>query len=142
MAYRFLDHTGDTAIEIVAASDAELLRDAARALASVIVDTARAAPRPLEDVRIELEAEDGESLLVDFLNELIFLFDSRGFLPWDLDAEELDLGAPARLRAAVRGEPYDAARHAFQTEVKAATFHGVKLRRTPGKISTTVVLDL
>ena len=142
MPFRFLDHTGDTAIGLTAESDEELFRDAARALSSIIIDTERAPPETRQKIDLELEAEDDESLLIDFLNELIFLFDSKRFLPGDLDVERLEVGAPARIRATVWGETFDPDRHVFLTEVKAATFHNVEISRTPGKISTTVVFDL
>ncbi len=142
MTYRLVDHTGDTAVELSAPTAGELVREAARGFCSIVVDTTAAAPRPVEGVDLELEAEDGESLLVDFLNELIFLFDSRRLLPWDVEISEVSLDRPARLRATVRGETFDASRHVFQTEVKAATFHDVHLERTAAGLRTVVVFDL
>lgn len=144
MAHRFIDHTGDTAVELTAQSEAELFRDATRALCSLFIDTGdeTVAPRVARTVAVELEAEDGEALLIDYLNELIFLFDSQGLLPWELDVEEIDMGSPARLRGRLGGEDFDPGRHRFQTEVKAATFHDVEIRRSGGMISVIVVLDL
>jgi SHS2 domain-containing protein len=91
---------------------------------------------------LELDAEDPEALLVDFLNELIFLFDARRFLAGDVEVKRITLGRPARVEAVLRGETYDAARHSARTEVKAATFHGMHIERTPRGLEADVVFDL
>lgn len=143
MPFEFIDHTGDTAVELSARSEAELVGEAARALAAILVDTERGrAPRPLERLAVEIEAEDGETLLVDLLNELIFRFDTARFLASDVEVMDLSLGRPARLRGLLLGETFDPGRHVFQTEVKAATFHGVEIRRGEDGLGTTVVFDL
>lgn len=142
MSFRIVEHTGDTAVELSAATEPELIESATRAVASILVDTSRSKPRAEREERVALEAEDGESLLVDYLNELIYLFDARAFLPWETEVEEVDLGSPARLRTVVRGDTFDPGRHTFLTEIKAATFHGVEIRREDGTISTRIVFDL
>lgn len=142
MPYCFVDHTGDTAVKVTAEADSDLFQDAARALSAIIVDVDRAPPDGESEQRLDLDAEDGEALLIDFLNELIFMFDSRRFLPWTLTVEELVIGVPARLRGTVRGETFDPACHVFLTEVKAATFHDVEIRQTKEGWETTIVFDL
>jgi SHS2 domain-containing protein len=143
LPFRFLEHTADTALELTASSDAELIAEAARGLAAVYVDAAAGAAVESRMRReLSLEAEDGESLLVDFLNELIFLFDAEGFLCAGVEVRSVDLGPPARLDAILTGETFDPARHVSLTEVKAATFHGVEIERRDGQLRTVVVLDL
>ena len=46
------------------------------------------------------------------------------------------------VHALLRGEPIDPARHPRGTVVKAATFHGLEVRETPGRVSARVVLDI
>jgi SHS2 domain-containing protein len=140
--FEFLDHTGDTAVQLSAADERQLFREAARALTAIIVDTEQGSVEERESRPLELDAEDGESLLVDFLNELIFLFDRDGFLCAGVAVEDVVLEAPARLKAVLRGERYDSGRHRFLTEVKAATFHGVGLERGPAGLRTMLVFDL
>ena len=55
---------------------------------------------------MSLEAEDVESLLIDFLNELVFLFDGRRVLPISLRISRLTLEAPLQLQATVVGDTY------------------------------------
>jgi SHS2 domain-containing protein len=141
--FELLDHTADVAVRLKSASPEELFRDASRALLSVQLDLGASEPvAARETVPLSLEAEDLEALLVDFLNELIFLFDTRRFLAARLDVARLDAGKPARLAGTLQGEPLDAARHAVRTEIKAATFHGLAIQRTPAGLEADVVFDL
>lgn len=139
----FLDHTADVAVRLTAPDEAGLLQEAARALLEIqLTETSRAAVRPQVRLPLELEAEDGEALLVDFLNELILRFDTERLLVAAVDIEEASLGCPARLRGHVLGESLDCMRHVAKTEVKAATFHDLKIRRNAEGWSADVVFDL
>ncbi len=142
MGFQFVDHTGDTAVLISGDSEATLLGHAARALCAILIDVDRSRLEPCIESDVSLEAEDVESLLIDFLNELVFLFDSRRVLPISLRISRLTLEAPLRLQATVVGDTYAPDRHRFLTEVKAATFHDVEIRRSSSGLSTTVVFDL
>ena len=142
MTYRFVDHTGDIAVELVAESERTLFAEAVRALCAILVDCEESSLETHTEHWVSLDAEDGESLLVDFLNELVFLFDSRRFLPMELHVHELCVDGVARLRATVFGDRFDADRHRFLTEIKAATFHDLKIDRSSAGLKTTVVFDL
>lgn len=143
MSIRFLDHTGDTAVEVCGADAPELFREAGRALTELYVDVEQGAPVEVRAAReLRLEAEDGESLLIDFLNELIYLFDTEGFLCAGLKVAKLSLEPPAVLEARVEGESFDPERHCSLTEVKAATFHGAEIRSAGAGLCVAVVFDL
>jgi SHS2 domain-containing protein len=90
---------------------------------------------------IALEEPDLELLLLRFLNELVYLRDAEGLL---LRAERLRVspGPPARLDATLAGEEIDAARHALAAEVKAATAHGLGVRRDPAGWRAEATLDV
>ena len=140
--YRFIDHTADAAVEIVAATREELLSEAARALADLLVDDA-ASLEAETSFAVEIAAEDMESLLVDFLNELIFRFDRDAMLPAHARAEMLEVVPDeARARVEIGGVAYDRDRHSIRTEVKAATFHDMRIEDTPAGFRTVVVFDL
>lgn len=143
MSFEFLEHTGDAAVELRAEDAGALFREAAHALTALYVDGSAGAPvEPRESVAIRLDAEDGETLLIDYLNDLIFRFDTDGFLCCDVAVEEADLGCPAHVVLDLKGETYDPGRHLFLTEVKAATFHDVEIRKEPDGLRTVVVFDL
>lgn len=141
MSFEPIEHTADAAVRLRSADAAELLGDATRALASILLGPgARIAST--EAVPIRLEAEGPEALLIDYLNQLIFLFDTRGFLAAELEVARVDLGVPASIEGRLLGETYDPARHEARTEIKAATFHGLEIRKTAEGLEADVVFDL
>jgi SHS2 domain-containing protein len=135
--YRQLPHTADLGWRIWGDSLPELFENAAAALVSTLTDRRRL--RLTETREISLGSGDRESLLVDWLNHLLYLFDVDGFLGRDFRVASL---TPRRLRARVRGEKFDPSRHPEKTGVKAATYHQLKIGREAGVWQATVVFDL
>jgi SHS2 domain-containing protein len=143
MAFEFVEHTGDAAVRMTSPDAAGLVRDAARALLSLYVADAADAVTELPIEReLELVADDPEQLIVDLLGELIWLFDCKAFLCREIDVSLVSFSEPSRLQARLRGEAFDAAHHEALTEVKAATYHGLKIESTPQGLEATVVFDL
>ena len=135
--YRQLAHTADLGWRIRGDSLPELFENAAAALVATMVD--RRTIRRTETREVTLESGDRESLLVDWLNYLLYLFDVDGFLGRDFKVESL---TPRRLRARVHGERFDPGRHPEKTAVKAATYHHLEIARVDGGWQATVILDL
>lgn len=157
MSFEYLDHTADIAVRLRGRDLEGLLGAATSALRDIIVEETgpptggrmeAVPPRgesslpPREVVPLGLEAEDPESLLVDYLNELVFLFDARRLLPSELVVRALPRGPPCRLEADLEVERFDPARHSVKTEVKAATFHGIAVREDSEGLVVDVVFDL
>ncbi len=140
--FEFLDHTADVAVRLCSPGEAGLLKDAAFALMSILLSPESGSIELKISVPLSLEAEDPEALLVDFLNELIYLFDTERLLVGRVDVEEIRLDRPSRLRVVLQGETYDPPRHSAKTEVKAATFHGMRVVRTCRGVEAEVVFDL
>jgi SHS2 domain-containing protein len=135
-SYAFIEHTGDLGVDLEAPSLEALFETAAEALFAVLVE-GEAADRPAASVAVA--ASDREALLVDWLNELLFLHTLGG---WVLRHYRVRLEGEAGLRAEVGGERFDPARHQARCEVKAATFHGLRLRREGGAWRGRVIFDL
>jgi SHS2 domain-containing protein len=95
--------------------------------------------RRTEVRQVSLESADRESLLVDWLNHLLYLFDVDAFLGRDFQVE---FPSPRRLRAKVWGERFDPGRHPEKTAVKAATYHHLEIVQEDGGWRATVILDL
>ena len=95
--------------------------------------------RSKETRTIELQANDPEELLIDWLNEFIYLFETQGLLFGDFDVLSLN---PQSLKATARGEPYDESRHPIKTTVKSATHHQLQIRREKDVWKAQVILDL
>jgi SHS2 domain-containing protein len=100
---------------------------------------------PLEAVsatetrEVGAQGETPETLLVNWLNELIYLQDVEGFAVRDLTLSPVE---GERLHARLVGEPIEPARHPRGVLVKAATFHELALERAPGRVSARVILDI
>jgi SHS2 domain-containing protein len=143
MSFEYLDHTADVAVRLHGRDLEALLGAGTRALRHIIAgEESPSMDGVRERTRLCLESEDPESLLVDYLNELVFLFDARRLLPCDIEVVALARGPPHRLEADLVFERFDPARHTVKTEVKAATFHGIAVREEPEGLVVDVVFDL
>ena len=136
--YRLVDHTGDLALIVRAATLPDVYGAAARALFDVILDIRTVEPRHSVPVCIH-GAADAEDLLVRFLSELLFLHDARG---WVFCACRVDDLTGDRLEGAALGEQFDANRHAILRQVKAVTYHHLLLSQDRDGWSARLVLDL
>jgi SHS2 domain-containing protein len=127
--HEWREHTAEVELVIDAATPADVFAEAALAFAELA--GAGADEPAVRDVR--LEAHDRASLLVDWLEELIYLADTDGFVPQradvQLDGDRLD----ARLEGAVG---------AVDPLVKAATYHGLAFADHDGRWEARVVLDV
>jgi SHS2 domain-containing protein len=135
--FEFFDHTGDQGIRVFGKTLPDLFRHAAEALFHVITDPKTI--RSKESRTITLEGHDVEELLINWLNEFIYLFETQGLLFSDFDFLSLDAQA---LEATVRGEPYDESRHPIETTVKSATHHQLKILKEKGIWKAQIILDL
>jgi len=138
--YRTFEHTADVGLHVEAPALAELLAEAGRALVALLVARPDAA-EPRERQTVELSAERLDDLLHDYLAELLYRFDAEGFVPatQEIDAE---VGPPARLRATLAGERFDAARHGGGADVKAITYHGLRVEPTDAGYTAEVIVDV
>jgi len=131
-----VDHTADLALRVWGATPGDLLANAVRGLCSLITD-----PCTLRDEEIrEVDVQGGglEDLLVEALNEMLFLLDARQYLAVRLEVLEL---VQDRLRGRFHGQvtPPDPAR--VRHVVKAATYHGLHIRPAAGGLATVIVFD-
>lgn len=136
MSYRLLDHTADLGFRCEAPTREELFAGCAQALADVMVRTAALDAR--ESVQVSVKAPDDPARLRAFLEETLFLFESRGFLVKDATVRfEGD-----EVHAELRGQSIDLATHAIERVVKAVTYHGLAITRTRKGLRAQVILDL
>lgn len=116
--YQLIEHTADTGLIAYGGSLAEAFANAAYGLFSIIAELRTV--REVETRRLELEEEDSESLLFEWLNSLIYLFDVETLLFRRFDVEDFD---GRKLKAVCHGEKYDPSRHRLKMGVKSATYH-------------------
>jgi SHS2 domain-containing protein len=95
--------------------------------------------RPAQSVEIELEAEDREGLFVDWLRELIYRFETDHLLFSEFDVR---LTNGNRLCATCRGEVADWSRHMPDNELKAVTYHGLRISEVKDGWEAEVIFDI
>jgi SHS2 domain-containing protein len=137
--YEIFEHTADVGIRIRAATLDELFADAARGLFSVMVANLDAvAPVQQECVHLTNEANRLDDLLFDWLDDLLYRFDTRRvlFSRFEVQIEGKDL------RATIWGEPMDRSRHEMDGEVKAITYHGLILQHDTDGWLAEVIVDM
>jgi len=125
--FEILEHTADVGIIAYGADLSQAFANAAKALFSLITEL-----DGVEEVLnrdIELTASDVESLLVAWLNELVYRFDTEGILLKRFDIIQLD---DTHLKARGYGEKVDSSKHRLKIGVKAATYHMLKVDKNDG----------
>ncbi len=134
---RFLDHTADVLAECEAPDFAGLLEVAARALYETALETYRGGAAPDARRMARIEGGSYEEILVRWLQELLYLLDVERFVAIRFRFDE---ASGARLRAVVDGYVHGPDERAV--EVKAATYHGMEVRRDAEGFRARVVFDL
>jgi len=135
--FELFEHTADLGLRVSANSLEELLTEAARGLLAMLVANPDAV-RPVQEKRFQLPAEDSSYLLFDWLSELLYAFETDKLL---FSAFELQLHNN-QFFAICRGEPMEPARHQMEHEVKAITYHGLKVEQSPDGWHAEVIVDI
>jgi len=139
MSFKITTDTGDAGLTAEAATPGALLADLAAGFAML------ACGGPLEKNNsrtVSLKAETPESLIVNFLNELVFLADTEGFLAAAAEVSASFKPGACELEATLLGEPLAFERHQRGLLVKAATYHGLKIERAGGLWRAAIILDI
>ncbi|MDH4269541.1 MAG: archease [Dehalococcoidia bacterium] len=136
-AFEIIDHTADIGIIAYGADIEELFSNAALALFSLITE-----PESIEEkshLNLKVSSEDRDSLLVEWLNELIYFFDANHILFNRFDIESLTHN---ELKATCHGEGFDPMKHKIKRGVKAATYHMLKLDKNGDGYKAQIILDI
>jgi SHS2 domain-containing protein len=135
--FEVIEHTADVGIAVRASTLPQLFQVAAEGMFSFVIDPASVENRAW--VIRKVEADDLEGLLTAWLNDLLVVLNADGFLPKVFVVDEVN---EHRLRATIHGEPVDPTRHRFRLDVKAATYHMLKVERTDSGWSARVIFDV
>ena len=131
--YQEVEHTADVALRVWGATQQELFAHAALGLAELLADELGPELEAWHDVA--LDSPDMETLLIDWINELIYLGEMHGCI---LDRYAFIALDPISLRARVTGHR---ARR-IKKAVKAATFHNLEIEHAASGYAVTIVFDV
>ena len=135
--YETFEHTADLGLRVRAADLNSLFAEAAHALFAAIVDDP-ATVQPRQQLDVQLAADDREYLLFDWLRELLYHFDVEHLLLSRFEVQVSD----TVLTGTAWGEPLDRDRHALSHEVKAITYHGLRVEQTSDGWLAEVIVDI
>ena len=135
--YSTFNHTADLGLAITGASEEKLFANAASAVFDIITDLGRVEPR--ETRRVLVEGDSREDLLINFLREVLYLYNGERWLLKEIRVIKIDEKA---LEAEARGEPFDEHKHEIFKEIKAVTYHQAEVRNTPDGWAARVIFDV
>ena len=135
--FEVIDHTADIGIVAYGTNIKQVFANAARGLFSLITELDTITEK--EQHNIEITAPDREALLVNWLNELIYLFEAKEMLFNRFDITSL---TDTELRATGYGEKIDLTKHELKTQVKATTYHMLKIEQTRSSWKAQVIFDV
>lgn len=131
------EHTADLGLRIVGGDLNTVFVEAAEALFSAIVENLHGV-RPLQQKDLVLAGDDREFLLFDWLRELLYWFDAEGLVFGQFAVAVSDAG----VKGTAWGEPFDPDRHVPLHEVKAITYHGLRLEPMAEGWLAEVIVDI
>jgi len=121
-----LEHTADIGLRSYGKTLKEAFENAARGMFSLMTDVTKVEKKKTYEVQVR--SEDAEGLLVEWLNELIFLFETELAVFNDFEVRRWD--EKSYLKAFAYGEDIDLKRHEFEIQIKACTYHMLKISKS------------
>ena len=132
-----VEHTADTGIIAYGTDMPEAFANAAYGMFSLMADLRQV--REETSRYIEAEASDRESLVVSWLNELLYIFDAERIIFRRFDILQV---TSTRLKADAYGEKVEPSRHRLRSGVKAATYHMLQVSEGKGHYRIRVIFDV
>ncbi|MFC1890521.1 archease [Thermodesulfobacteriota bacterium] len=136
--YEELDHTADLRIVFYGRSIGELFRNAGLGLFELMVTPLDEGPAHMEEIRIE--GDDLEDLIVNWLRELHGRFVVDGEVVTGV--EDCHVVGGRTIAARIEVVPFDSAIHRHLREIKAVTYHGVRVGEEGGRWAARIVFDV
>ncbi len=135
--YTVLDHTADLGILVQGSNIQDLFRKAALAMTQIMVSGNSVEKR--NSLRLTLEGEDPEELMVHWLGEILYLFHGEKEVVVQIEINSI---STLHLNATLATVPYNRDRHEILCEIKAVTFHQIEVTEKKGHWEAKVIFDL
>ncbi|MDI6801059.1 MAG: archease [Thermodesulfovibrionales bacterium] len=140
MTFEVLDISGDAGIRAYGKRCEDAFMNTGLGMYSLMTDIDGVLESQEKDV--EVRSDSAEGLLVGFLNELIFQFDTYGFIGRRMEVTAFSIQPSAYIKAKVYGEEFEIGRHEQRLLVKAATYHNIKVERINDEWKAEVIFDI
>ncbi len=136
-SYKTFNHTADLGIEVYGEDQKRLFVNAGFALFDLITDMDKVEVKT--SLPLTAEGIDSEDLMVSWLRELLYLHQVKGYLFRGFAIHEM---SEEVLKATVKGEKFDPRRHELIREIKAVTYHQIKVACEKGVWISRIVFDI
>lgn len=143
MGFEYIDHTADIQVHAWGSDIQQCFEQTVIAMMNVMTNTDEIGE--FETVEIELSAPDKEILLVDYLTEYLFIFDTKELLFSRVQVDRFEYNEQMdeyRIHSKSYGEQLNREKHELKAEVKAVTFSYLEIEEKEEKTELWVVLDL
>ncbi|MBN2067322.1 MAG: archease [Candidatus Diapherotrites archaeon] len=137
--FETFEHKADIGIRGIGNSREEAFGECARAMFSVMANLEKVEAK--EEDEVKAESQDIEGLLVQFLNELLYLRDVKERLYSRFDLYIINDAEGWKLNGKAFGESIEKDKHSIKTDVKAASYHQLKVEEKNGKWVAQCVVD-
>jgi len=142
--YKLFDHTADIGVEISGRTKKDLFANAAKALFDILIENLDSKGKSEEKTQkrqrtVTVNGLDVEDLLINFLREILYLFNGKG---WVLSQCEIVESGNKRLVARLTGKPFNKKKHSIKTEIKAVTYSGLNVEKQKSGWRARVIFDV
>ncbi len=132
-----IEHDADIGLRVEAETEEALFRNAAHGMIGLLTDPTCVAPDRTRSITVE--GADRESLLVGWLEDILWLFEVESFTPCSAGVVRLENG---KASGQIRGERFDPRRHERRYAIKAVTWHNLEITRKDGVYSVSIIFDV
>lgn len=136
-----IEHTADIGITVYGKTLRELFENSAYGMFSQMTEIEKVNPE--DKVEVQVEGYDKESLLVNWLNELIYLSTIKKMFFSQFKIKNFQETCDAlKLTAEIKGEKINCKKHFCHLEIKATTYHNLKITKNKQGYQTTIIFDV
>lgn len=139
--YKFIEHTADIAAEVRGATLEDLFTNAAMAWQESALE--EFTPQGTEEKEVKIVENTVEELMVSFLSELNFYLFTKKWVFGAVRSMQIHIfESEVELRGVITGENFNASRHVLKEEIKAITFHQMRIVKENNDFVTRIVFDI
>lgn len=135
--YELLEHTADLGIRVWGTDLKGLFINSASAMYELIADIR--VVRPTISFDVKAEAQDKDELLKNWLSELLYYFHVKNILFSKFMIKDL---TEKNIISIAKGEEIDKKRHTLKHEIKAVTYHNLKIEKKGRRFITDIIFDI
>lgn len=135
--YEILDHTADISVKIYAASLKDIFIQSSVAMMDLICNIDKV--KPMKSFNIKVSGISNEQLLVNWLQEILYLHEVRNFLFCKFIINSIKDGV---ITGSAIGEKLDSSRHELMNHIKAVTYSNMDIKKEHGRYITRIVFDI